>query len=148
MESQRPAPAQEWVRRRMSDQRTSDTKPELELRKALHRLGLRYRVGFPVPGLPRRSIDIAFTKLRVAVMVDGCFWHGCPLHSVPPKHNAEWWATKLAGNRERDVQTNQALAEAGWTVLRFWEHESIETAVAEILRSLGRDKPLDDSGLL
>lgn len=139
MNPERPVPSQEWVRRRMSSQRTSGTKPESVIRRRLHSLGLRYRVGYPVPGMPRRTIDIAFTRARVAVLVDGCFWHGCPVHAVPPKNNAAWWAAKLAANRARDAETNRALEEAGWTVVRLWEHESTEDAVGTVLRALGQE---------
>lgn len=139
MNPERPVPSQEWVRRRMSSQRTSGTKPESDIRRRLHSLGLRYRVGYPVPRMPRRTIDIAFTRARVAVLVDGCFWHGCPQHAVPPKNNAAWWAAKLAANRARDAETNRALEEAGWTVVRLWEHESTDDAVATVLRALGQE---------
>ena len=113
----------------MSKQRRSDTGPELAIRRELHRRGLRFRVGLaPVKGL-RRSADIAFTRVRVAVMVDGCFWHGCPEHGTAPKANATWWSKKLRANQERDLDTNRRMAEADWLVLRFWEHEDpIEVA--------------------
>ncbi|WP_223202693.1 very short patch repair endonuclease [Propioniciclava sp. MC1595] len=107
----------------MESQRRKDTSPELALRKALFIRGLRYRIHWPVPGRPRRTIDVAFPKARVAVFVDGCFWHGCPIHSVAPKNNGQWWERKLAANAARDEETNQSLAAAGWQVLRAWEHE-------------------------
>lgn len=106
----------------MSVAARQDTAPEVSLRKELHRRGFRYRVVFPVPGVPRRSIDIAFTKAKLAVFLDGCYWHGCPDHGTRPKANAEWWRSKLAANRERDVDTDNLLEHAGWTVLRIWEH--------------------------
>src|SRR3712207_4738011 len=111
------------VSRRMSVARRKDTKPELDLRRILHARGLRYRVTYPVPGIARRTIDIAFTRVKVAVFLDGCFWHGCPAHGTQPRANGEWWARKLARNAARDGETNDALANLGWTVLRFWEHE-------------------------
>lgn len=116
----------------MRDQRRKDTTPELSLRRVLHASGARYRVNYPVPGLPRRSIDIAFPKQRVAVFVDGCFWHGCPTHAVAPKHNGEWWAAKLAGNALRDAATSRHLEALGWTVIRVWEHVIAEDAAALI----------------
>ena len=99
-----------------------DTKPEVALRRALHGRGLRFRVQVKVPGNGRRTIDIAFTRARLAVFVDGCFWHGCPDHHVPPKANAEWWRWKVDLNRERDSDTDAKLGAAGWGVLRIWEH--------------------------
>lgn len=132
----RPKPLDDVVRRHMETQPRSDTKPEVNLRRALHRRGLRYRVGVPVPGAPRRTIDIAFTKMRLAVFVDGCFWHGCPEHGVAPKNNSEWWSYKLAGNRERDESTSALLANQGWRVVRVWEHQPLEEQVAVVLDAL------------
>lgn len=120
----------------METQRTKDTSAELALRRALHSLGLRYRLNVKVPGAPRRTIDIAFTRAKVAIMVDGCFWHGCPLHCVPPKHNSQWWAEKLSGNIHRDAETTELLAAAGWRVLRIWEHEPVEEAAALIAEAV------------
>jgi len=108
----------------MARQRTRDTRPELALRRALHAGGYRYRVNLPIPGLSRQSIDIAFTRARVAVFVDGCFWHRCPTHRTEPKNNAAWWRAKLLANEARDRVTDQHLRDAGWTVIRCWEHES------------------------
>lgn len=110
-----------------------DTAAELAVRRLLHAAGLRYRVQFPVPERPRRTIDIAFTRLRIAVFVDGCFWHGCPLHATHSKTNADWWRTKLTANHDRDVDTNDALTNAGWQVLRVWEHVPPEVA-AEVIQ--------------
>lgn len=120
----------------MSEQKRAGTTPELALRRALFARGWRYRVGHKVPGMPRRTIDIAFPGRRVAVFVDGCFWHGCPEHCIPPKNNAEWWARKLEGNRARDRQTDEVLTSAGWTVVRVWEHEDVLLALARIERCL------------
>lgn len=124
------------MRERMVAQRTRDTAPELLLRRALHAAGYRFRLNVKVPGAPRRTIDIAFTRHKLAVMVDGCFWHGCPVHSVPPKHNAAWWADKLARNKARDAETTALLEAAGWRVLRVWEHEPVPEAVANIASCL------------
>ena len=107
----------------MSRQRTRDTEPELVLRRELHRRGMRYRVGYPVPGNHRRSIDIAFVGIRLAVFVDGCFWHGCPAHGTWPVTNSQWWRNKIEVNRRRDRDTDRLLQEHGWESLRLWEHE-------------------------
>ncbi|MGW5000018.1 very short patch repair endonuclease [Streptomyces hydrogenans] len=108
----------------MSRQASKDTAAELAVRRLLHAAGLRYRVEYPVPGMPRRRIDVAFTSVKVAVLIDGCFWHGCPEHATHPKANAEWWRQKLDRNMARDRETTEHLTAAGWEVLRFWEHEA------------------------
>lgn len=108
---------------RMSKLRRRDTKPEVELRRELHRMGLRFRLQARVPGNNRRTIDIAFPRARLAVFVDGCFWHGCSEHQTHPATNPEWWSWKLARNVERDRDTDRLLAEADWKSLRVWEHE-------------------------
>ncbi|WP_082570751.1 very short patch repair endonuclease [Cellulomonas sp. Root485] len=122
----------------MSLARRRDTAPELALRRALHALGLRYRVAFPVPGQRRRSIDVAFTRARVAVFVDGCFWHGCPLHGTSPRLNSRWWTQKLEANQARDQDTNRILGELGWIVIRVWEHEDPHAAAVRIAASVAR----------
>lgn len=103
----------------MSRNRGTNTKPEVRLRKALWRLGLRYRVNSELAGRP----DIVFPGSRAVIFVDGCFWHGCPEHFSQPKQNAIFWKKKLARNRARDIEVNEALAAAGWRVFRVWEHE-------------------------
>lgn len=113
-----------------------DTAPEVALRRALHAQGRRFRVVYPVPGNRRRTIDIAFTRAKVAVFVDGCFWHGCPEHGTQPRANSDWWTTKLAANRARDVDTDRLLHEAGWRVIRIWEHETVATAVERVRAAL------------
>ncbi|WP_309226262.1 very short patch repair endonuclease [Streptomyces lunaelactis] len=126
-------PSSAAVSARMSRQVSRDTAPEIAVRKLLHAAGLRYRVNVPVPGMRRRTIDIVFGRAKVAVFLDGCFWHGCPQHATQPKSNAEWWRTKLDKNMARDRETTEHLEAQGWTVLRFWEHEnpdSIARAVA------------------
>lgn len=128
------------VARRMSRQRTRDTRPELALRRLLHVEGLRYRVALKVPGHPRRSIDIAFIGAKVAVFVDGCFWHACPAHATWPRANAVWWRQKLDANVRRDRQTDRWLRDAGWEVIRAWEHEDPRDAavrVAAVVRRRG-----------
>jgi len=122
----------------MSRQNSRDTAPEVAVRRILHAAGLRYRVNVPVPGMSRRTIDIAFPKAKIAVFLDGCFWHGCPQHATSPKANAEWWRAKLDKNMARDRETTEHLRAQGWTVLRFWEHESpdvIALAVQEARRA-------------
>jgi DNA mismatch endonuclease, patch repair protein len=116
----------------MSRQRRRDTAPELALRRHLHARGLRYRVAWPIPGLSRHTVDIAFTRARLAVFVDGCFWHGCPEHATYPSANGAWWAAKLAANRQRDRTTTEHLEGAGWTVIRVWEHEAADRAATRI----------------
>ena len=116
----------------MSTLSRKDTQPELALRRELHRRGLRYRVQMKVPGNRRRTIDIAFPRARLAVFVDGCFWHGCPLHGTAPRSNAEWWTWKIVRNQARDKDTDSILDAAGWTVLRVWEHEPVATAADQV----------------
>ncbi|MGV8084147.1 MAG: very short patch repair endonuclease [Coriobacteriia bacterium] len=124
-----PVASSEAVRRRMSRQAKRDTTPERRLRSALYARGHRYRVAYRVPGLPRRTVDIAFAGRRVAVFVDGCFWHGCPSHSAHVRTNAGWWERKITRNRERDEETNAALHALGWTVIRIWEHVDVADAI-------------------
>lgn len=130
------------VSRRMAARRRRDTGPELRLRRVLHRRGMRFRLQVRVPGNQRRSIDIAFPRARLAVFVDGCFWHSCGEHGTQPATNAEWWHWKLQRNQVRDRDTDRLLKEAGWSVLRIWEHVSsedaadlVETTYREILAS-------------
>ena len=119
--------------RNMAAIRRRDTKPEVSLRSALHRRGYRFRKDFPirVDGKLIRP-DIAFTARRVAVFIDGCFWHSCPEHGRQPSVNGAYWSPKLEGNALRDRDQTAALQSAGWSVLRFWGHESEDTVVAVI----------------
>ncbi|MFH8891308.1 very short patch repair endonuclease [Streptomyces sp. NPDC017949] len=126
-------PSSAGVSARMSRQAVRNTAPEVAVRKLLHAAGLRYRLQVKVPGMPRRTIDIAFPGPKVAVFLDGCFWHGCPQHATRPKANAEWWREKLERNMARDRETNEQLTSAGWTVLRFWEHERPEAVAARVI---------------
>lgn len=103
----------------MSKIRSKDTKPELLLRKALWRAGTRYRLRPKLPGRP----DLVFFGVRLAVFVDGCFWHMCPVHGRRPQSNTSYWSAKIAGNLARDKRVNESLSSMGWHVLRFWEHE-------------------------
>lgn len=111
-----------------------DTQPELAVRRELHRRGMRFRVDYPLPMARRRRADIAFTKQKIAVYIDGCFWHGCPLHGTSPTRNSDYWLPKLQRNMERDVETTEMLTQAGWIVLHFWEHES-PTEVADAIEA-------------
>ncbi|MFG2302183.1 very short patch repair endonuclease [Actinacidiphila glaucinigra] len=121
------------IRARMSSQRSRDTDIEIALRRTLHAAGLRYRVHRrPLKGV-RREADILFGPARVAVFVDGCFWHGCPVHATWPKNNATFWRDKIEKNRARDIDTDSRLAEAGWVSVRIWEHESAAEAAQRII---------------
>ncbi|WP_031478429.1 very short patch repair endonuclease [Streptomyces bicolor] len=126
----------------MSRQNSRDTTPEVAVRKILHAAGLRYRVNVPVPGMPRRTIDIVFPKAKVAIFLDGCFWHGCPEHATQPKANAEWWRTKLGKNMTRDQETTEHLRAEGWTVLRYWEHEVPDRVAEDVKAAILRHKPV------
>ncbi|MBT2389621.1 very short patch repair endonuclease [Streptomyces sp. ISL-1] len=128
----RPTASSPAVAARMSRQASRDTTQELAVRRLLHGAGLRYRLHVAVPGMPRRNVDIAFRKLRIAVFLDGCFWHGCPDHATSPRANAEWWRSKLDRNMARDRETTDRLLSEDWSVLRFWEHESAEDVARRI----------------
>jgi DNA mismatch endonuclease, patch repair protein len=126
-----PRPLNEIVRRQMQSMPRGNTGVELALRRELHRLGLRYRVHLRVlPGTP----DIALTKARVAVFVDGCFWHRCPEHGTSPKNNSTWWAAKLDGNVARDRRKDVQLQDIGWIPVHVWEHEDPVVAASEIYK--------------
>jgi DNA mismatch endonuclease (patch repair protein) len=122
----------------MKANRSKDTTPELALRSALHRGGLRYRIHLSVRIDDGRPIvvDIAFTSRRLAVFLDGCFWHACPAHGSIPKANAGYWRPKLVRNAERDRETVARLERAGWRVIRIWEHEDVSAATARIADAL------------
>lgn len=123
--------------RNMAAIRRRDTKPEIALRSALHRLGYRFRKDFPIR-IDGRLIrpDIAFTRRRVAVFIDGCFWHSCPEHGRQPGVNGEYWSPKLEGNVRRDREQTTKLESLGWTVLRFWEHEPLDAALGAVERAV------------
>ncbi|GGU87720.1 very short patch repair endonuclease [Streptomyces litmocidini] len=123
-------------RRNMQAIRSRDTKPEQIVRRLVHATGLRYRVAArPLPSL-RRTADLVFRPAKVAVFIDGCYWHGCPDHYVPPKTNSGYWSDKVARNVARDRDTDQQLAAAGWLVLRFWEHEPSAACADKITASV------------
>jgi DNA mismatch endonuclease (patch repair protein) len=122
----------------MQATRQKDTPGELALRSELHRRGLRFRIERQVLAGLRRRADIVFTRERVAVFVDGCFWHACPEHGTWPKNNAEWWRNKIEANQRRDADTDDRLIASGWTPVRVWEHEEASSAadrIEEILSS-------------
>lgn len=118
----------------MMRQPSSNTAPEMALRRALHARGARYRIHASVVPGTRRTVDIAFLGPKVAVFVDGCFWHGCTACKPAAKANAAWWAAKIAGNRLRDADTDSRLREAGWAVMRIWEHAVAEEAALDVLQ--------------
>lgn len=120
------------VRRIMQGNKRRDTKPELALRRALHSMGLRYRVDTPPERGIRRRADIVFRPAKVVVEVRGCYWHGCPEHYRPSTANVEFWKTKIERNRERDAEGDSALASAGWLVIVIWEHDNVSTAAQAI----------------
>jgi DNA mismatch endonuclease (patch repair protein) len=123
----------------MKANRSADTKPEVALRRELHQRGLRFRKNHRLD-LPERRVrpDIVFTRSKVAVFVDGCFWHGCPEHGSQPKANAEYWISKLRANVARDALADHALVSDGWAVVRVWEHQDVGQAaetVASVVRT-------------
>lgn len=129
---------------RLSKQRRRDTKPEVALRRELHRRGLRYFVDrAPLKGMRRRA-DLVFPRRKLAVYVDGCFWHSCPVHATKPRNNAQWWADKLAANVARDRDTDTRLIEEGWRVVRIWEHEDPVVAAQRVVDDLAADPIVTD----
>ena len=129
------------VRRSMQGNKGRDTSPELAVRRLLHAAGLRYRVNYrPLPGL-RRTADVVFTRKKIAVFIDGCFWHSCPIHATSPKTNSSYWLSKLEANSARDADTNAQLQAAGWAVFRYWEHESSDAVAREVTEAVVTDGP-------
>jgi DNA mismatch endonuclease (patch repair protein) len=116
----------------MRSQKERDTAPEVSLRRELRRLGLGYRLHLRAVAGTRREIDIAFPGPRVAVFVDGCFWHGCPDHGSTPGSNSDWWRSKLEANRRRDEDTSRRLEDEDWVVVRVWEHQNMACAASGI----------------
>lgn len=134
-------PPQSWassdaIRRTMLGCRSRDTRPEKALRSVLHAMGLRFRVCTRPVAQVRRTADVVFTRARVAVFMDGCFWHGCPQHYRIPRTNTAYWADKITGNQTRDRQTDELLQDAGWTVVRIWEHEDALVAAEAVTRAI------------
>ena len=137
-----PAPLNEGRSRNMQANRRTDTKPEIRLRSALHALGLRFRKDFRVTaGEVKVKPDIVFTRRKVAVFVDGCFWHGCPDHGRTPSVNGWYWSPKLQRNRDRDERVTEALRADDWQVLRFWEHEALDDVVTTVADTVRRTDP-------
>ena len=134
---ERPAAISKKVSGAMRSMPEHSTGPEMAVRRLLYAKGLRYRVQYPVPGAPRRTIDIAFPGKKVAVFIDGCFWHGCTEHRNIPAHNRDWWKDKIEQNRSRDRDTDEKLHDAGWYVLRYWEHDPAERIVSEVRNVIG-----------
>ncbi len=126
-----PTPKSAMVSEQMSRMPRAATGPELALRRGLHAAGLRFRVNQrDLPGTP----DLVLSRAKVAVFVDGCFWHGCPEHGVLPKNNRDWWSMKLTANAERDRRKDDALAALGWLPVHFWEHTPVVVMVDETVK--------------
>lgn len=122
----------------MQASRSRDTSIELAVRRIAHARGMRYRVNMRPERDIRRTADMVFSGPRVAVFIDGCFWHGCKAHYTRPTSNAAYWSQKVERNRQRDFETNILLRQHGWTILRFWEHED-PVAVADAIEAIVRD---------
>lgn len=130
---------------RMQSVRQKNTSAEFALRRELHARGLRYRVQVPVLTKPRRVADVAFSGLRVAVFVDGCFWHGCPQHATWPKANADFWRSKILANKERDLDTDRRLREDGWVVVRAWAHEAPSAVASRVVSAVRSRRKTENS---
>lgn len=136
-----PSPSSASAKNRMKAAKSRDTAPEIALRMALYSLGLRYRIDTrPIKQLNRKA-DILFRLAKVVVFVDGCFWHGCPTHGTSAKANAEFWASKIKRNQERDLETTKLLRKAGWKVIRVWEHENPVRAAIKIRKIVDQRLP-------
>jgi DNA mismatch endonuclease (patch repair protein) len=120
----------------MQTQKTSGTRIELQVRRKLHALGYRYRVNRRLLPDQKFKGDIVWSGRRLVVFLDGCFWHGCPIHGTTPKSNTEWWRSKINGNRDRDLRVDEILRQSGWTVLRFWEHDDSEQIIESVVQQL------------
>jgi len=130
---ERPVPLNVVIRRNMQAMPTRNSSPEVQLRRALHALGLRFRLHCAdLPGRP----DIVFSAARVAVFADGCFWHACPTHAVFPKNNRTWWRQKLLGNRKRDRLKDRQLHAMGWLTIHVWEHEDMQRIAKAVARTV------------
>lgn len=121
----------------MRANRGRDTEPEMRVRRLLHAAGLRYRVNARPSSTIRATADLLFTRARVVVFIDGCFWHGCAEHHRPAKRNAEFWSDKIAENQRRDRLVTDTLIAEGWTVIRAWEHERPEMVAARVKEAVG-----------
>jgi DNA mismatch endonuclease, patch repair protein len=139
------APSSPEASLRMSRVRQSNTASEVALRRELHARGLRYRVQRVVLTRPRRVADIVFVAPKIALFVDGCFWHGCPLHATWPKRNAEFWRTKIVANQGRDRDTDARLRADGWEIVRVWAHETPHEAASRIAKVVRARKAMGRS---
>jgi DNA mismatch endonuclease (patch repair protein) len=121
--------------------RRADTAPEMTLRRALHARGLRFFKNRRPELTLRSAADLVFPRVKVCVFVDGCYWHGCPLHFRKPRRNADWWQAKIDGNRARDERHTRALSDHGWHVIRVWEHElkgeTLASVVDRVIQAVG-----------
>ncbi|WP_454119244.1 very short patch repair endonuclease [Microbacterium lacticum] len=136
-----PWASSDAARKTMQGNRGRDTKAELAVRRLVHAAGLRYRVNArPEPDL-RRTADLLFTRARVAVFIDGCYWHGCPEHFSMPATNLDYWSTKIGRNQARDLETTTVLEARGWLVLRFWEHDPPATVAERIAEQVLARRP-------
>lgn len=133
-------PSSPEVSQRMRRVRQKKTAPEMLVRRLLHKMNVRYRVDSPVESSLGARPDISIKKLKLAVYIDGCFWHACPIHASWPKSNPEWWREKIEGNVLRDRRHTAELESCGWTVMRFWEHEKPEEVVQRILEFIHGEK--------
>lgn len=132
-----PPASDEHTRRAMQGNRRAETGPEVRLRRALHSRGLRFRKDSAIQaGGQVVKADVVFSRRRVAVFVDGCFWHGCPEHCRMPTRNRDYWRAKIGRNRARDAKVDTELGSSGWAVVRVWEHEPIPDAVARVVAAL------------
>jgi DNA mismatch endonuclease, patch repair protein len=136
-----PEPLDDAIRRRMQRQRRRDTTLEYSIRRRLHALGYRFRIDYRPEASLRCRGDLVFTRAKVVVFVDGCFWHGCPDHGTTPRNNAAWWTEKLAANIARDLRNTEALVALGWTVVRIWEHEHVDLAVLRVMEAIKAARP-------
>lgn len=138
-----PRPSSPAASKIMRANKRSDSKPEIALRSALHAAGARFRKDFPVRTALRRPVrvDVAFTAVRVAVLVHGCFWHRCPTHGSSPRANSEYWTPKLARNVQRDAEVEQALVGAGWISVIVWEHDPSAGAAERVLSVVASRRP-------
>ena len=141
-----PTPTSPTATKKMRSNRRTDTKPEVLLRSLLHRDGLRFRKDYPIRLPNGKSVraDIAFTRSKLAIFVDGCFWHSCPEHGSVPKSNQDYWIPKLEDNVDRDRANAKWLRAAGWRVLRIWEHDDPKAVGVEVLSALDRKQPCGD----
>jgi DNA mismatch endonuclease, patch repair protein len=126
----------------MRGNRKRDTGPEIRLRQQLHRLGLRYQLGTRIATIPPVTPDLVFRRAQVAVFVDGCFWHGCPIHGVQPRTNVSYWSTKLSRNKQRDMRVDERLEVMGWKPVRIWEHDDPVEA-ASLVKTIVRSRTSD-----